>query len=133
MQKPLVNIFWFRRDLRLEDNAGLYHALKAGHPIVPIFIFDQQILEELEDRDDRRVAFIYMSLLDLKEKLEKSGATIDAAMESPTMFSRALMADYQIEQVFANHDYEPYARERDEKIKQLLRKRDRHFRVLKTR
>ena len=45
MQK--VNLFWFRRDLRIHDNAGLYHALKGEFPVVPIFIFDKIILDEL--------------------------------------------------------------------------------------
>jgi deoxyribodipyrimidine photo-lyase len=54
-----ISICWFRRDLRLKDNAALFHALQSGHPVVPIFIFDRSILDTLEDKDDRRVSFIY--------------------------------------------------------------------------
>lgn len=57
--KPVVDIFWFRRDLRLEDNAGLYHTLKGLHPVLPLFIFDRVILDDLENKMDRRVEFIY--------------------------------------------------------------------------
>ena len=54
-----VSIFWFRRDLRLEDNAGLWKALKSGHPVVPIFIFDRNILDKLQDKSDARVSFLH--------------------------------------------------------------------------
>ena len=69
--KPTINIFWFRRDLRLQDNAGLYHALKDGTPVVPIFIFDRNILEELDDKTDRRVEFIHLALQYLQLQLVK--------------------------------------------------------------
>ena len=61
-----VNVFWFRRDLRLHDNAGLYQALRQGKPVVPIFIFDRNILDELDEREDRRVEFIHSSLQELQ-------------------------------------------------------------------
>ena len=60
--KPVVNIMWFRRDLRLQDNAALYHALKSDNPVVPVFIFDKNILDDLEDKTDRRVQFIHDAL-----------------------------------------------------------------------
>ncbi|MGL6267626.1 MAG: deoxyribodipyrimidine photo-lyase, partial [Chitinophagaceae bacterium] len=63
-KKPQVNIFWFRRDLRLNDNTGLFHALKSGRPVMPVFIFDREILDQLEDREDRRVAFIHAALME---------------------------------------------------------------------
>ncbi|MDZ4679014.1 MAG: deoxyribodipyrimidine photo-lyase, partial [Saprospiraceae bacterium] len=71
-----VNIFWFRRDLRLHDNAGLYHALKAGHPVLPIFIFDTNILDELEDRKDARVEFLQKTLMELCGELKSLGSGI---------------------------------------------------------
>ena len=125
MEKPQVNIFWIRRDLRLEDNCGLYRALKAGRPVVPIFIFDQLILDDLDDRDYRRVAFIWTALLELQKKLEKSGSTLDSRYGKPVETFNDLIMDYDIDQVFANHDYEPYATERDEKVKDLLTKQQR--------
>ena len=72
-----VNIFWFRRDLRLENNAGLFHALKSNHPVVPIFIFDTNILDELEDKDDRRVEFIHAALEEMQEKLVKMESSLE--------------------------------------------------------
>ena len=116
-----VNIFWFRRDLRLHDNAGLYHALRSGKPVVPVFIFDRNILDELEDRSDRRVEFIHRSLLELQEELAVHGSTLDIRYGFPEKIWRELIKDYTIEQVFTNHDYEPYAKERDEGIAKLLR------------
>ena len=65
MQK--VNIFWFRRDLRIDDNAGLYHALKGNYPVVPLFIFDTNILDKLEEKKDRRVEFIRNALIEMQE------------------------------------------------------------------
>jgi deoxyribodipyrimidine photo-lyase len=72
-----VNIFWFRRDLRLDDNAGLYHALKSNKPVLPIFIFDTNILDELEDKADRRVEFIHAALEEMQEQLIKLGSSLD--------------------------------------------------------
>ena len=72
----MINIFWFRRDLRLQDNAGLYHALKSDQPVLPIFIFDKNILDDLADKKDARVEFIHDSLQDIKAKLEEMGSTL---------------------------------------------------------
>ena len=62
----MVSIFWFRRDLRLDDNAGLYHALKGSNPVLPVFIFDRHILDDLTDKKDARVAFIHQTLTALR-------------------------------------------------------------------
>ncbi len=114
--KQVVNIFWFRRDLRLNDNAGLYHALQEGKPVVPVFIFDRNILDELMDKTDRRVEFIRKSLEDIQEVLMRSGSTFDVRYGFPREVFKQLIRDYNIEKVFANHDYEPYARKRDQEI-----------------
>lgn len=120
--KPAVNIFWFRRDLRLHDNAGLYHALKDKNPVVPVFIFDRNILDELEDKNDRCVEFIYRALEDMQSKLEKAGSTMDIRYGFPeTVFSQ-LLRDYRVEKVFTNHDYEPYAIQRDQSVTNVLKK-----------
>ncbi|MGC4102014.1 cryptochrome/photolyase family protein [Ferruginibacter sp.] len=117
-----VNIFWFRRDLRLQDNAALYHALKSDHPVVPIFIFDTNILNKLEDKEDRRVEFIHAALEEIQTKLVKIGASLEVYHGTPLEVYQSLLCKYKIETVFANHDYEPYAKEREEKIAGLLKK-----------
>ncbi|MEI9810284.1 MAG: deoxyribodipyrimidine photo-lyase [Bacteroidota bacterium] len=125
--KPAVNIFWFRRDLRPEDNAGLYHALKEGKPVVPVFIFDRDILDELvadspgDNRNDRRVEFIHLALQDIQSRLVKLDSTLDVRYGFPKEIFRQLLKDYSIEKVFTNHDYEPYSRTRDKEIAELLK------------
>ncbi len=111
-----VNIMWFRRDLRLHDNAALYHALKSGNPVVPIFIFDKNILDRLEDKQDRRVEFIYNALQEMQEQLQKMGSSLEVYYGFPNEIFKQLTATYNIEKVFTNHDYEPYAKERDQQI-----------------
>jgi len=116
-----VNIFWFRRDLRLHDNAGLYHALKEAKPVVPVFIFDRNILDELEDRKDRRIEFIHAALHEIKQSLEKIESTLDVRYGFPNEIWKQLIKDYKIQNVYTNHDYEPYASERDTEVKDLLK------------
>jgi deoxyribodipyrimidine photo-lyase len=115
-----VNIFWFRRDLRLDDNAGLYHALKQGLPVVPIFIFDRNILDKLEEKTDRRVEFIRSALIDIQEQLGKQGSTLEVYDGFPEQVFSQLLKKYDVQQVFTNHDYEPYAQQRDEAVRNLL-------------
>ena len=118
--KPDVTIFWFRRDLRLRDNAGLYHALKDGSPVVPVFIFDRNILDELEDKNDRRVEFIHLALQDIQQQLLKIDSSLDIRYGNPLVIYKELLKEYNIKKVFTNHDYEPYAKQRDSEILQLL-------------
>jgi deoxyribodipyrimidine photo-lyase len=120
MQK--VNLFWFRRDLRLDDNTGLYHALQAGLPVVPVFIFDKDILDHLEDRNDKRVHFIYHALLGLQKILVKEGTALIVRYGTPENVLQQLMEEYAIQTVFTNHDYEPYAIDRDARVASLLQK-----------
>jgi len=130
MNGPL-NIFWFRRDLRLQDNAGLYHALREQHPVLPIFIFDRNILDQLEEKSDCRVQFIYNTLEDLQQQLAKLGSSIEVYYDFPEKVFEALVKKYKIEKVFANHDYEPYARERDERIQNFLKESGKSFHTFK--
>jgi deoxyribodipyrimidine photo-lyase len=116
-----VNIFWFRRDLRLNDNAGLYYALKTGVPVIPVFIFDKNILDKLEDKADRRVEFIHAALEEIQTELAAIGSSLEVYYGTPKEVYKELLAKYKIEKVFANHDYEPYALERDLKIAKLLK------------
>ena len=111
--KAIVNIFWFRRDLRLRDNAGLFHALKDNNPVLPLFIFDTNILDELDDKADRRVEFIHLALLDIQKELVKMGSTLDVRYGDPVDVCKSLFDEYDIEKVFINHDMEPYAKQRE--------------------
>lgn len=120
MQK--VVLFWFRRDLRLHDNKGLHAALTCGLPVVPLFIFDEDILSQLEDRDDRRVSFIYTALQSLQDRLMKAGSTLDVRYGKSDEIFASLLLRYSVQAVYTNHDYEPYARKRDENIAVLLAK-----------
>ena len=117
-----ISVFWFRRDLRLDDNAGLYHALKKGMPVLPIFIFDKNILDKLEDKNDGRVEFIHQAILTLNEKLIEFGSSIKVFYSTPEKVFKDLTKEYTIQSVFTNHDYEPYADERDGAVKDFLSK-----------
>ncbi len=119
-----VNIFWFRRDLRFDDNIGLNHALKGSNPVLPIFIFDREILDELNDQNDSRVSFIHQRLSDLNNRLEKEHKSgIKFYYDTPEEVFKNILSTYSIEKVFTNRDYEPYALERDEQIKRLLQEK----------
>jgi deoxyribodipyrimidine photo-lyase len=119
--KPLVVIHWFRRDLRIEDNTALWEAGKSGFPVLPIFIFDINILEKLEDRADARVTFIHQTLTSLNEELKKTGSGIQFFYDKPDIAWKALLHQYDIQGVFFNRDYEPYARDRDMQVYELLK------------
>lgn len=124
MKATPVSIFWFRRDLRLHDNAGLFYALKHEYPVQPIFIFDTEILDELEDKEDKRVLFIHETHENIQKELLKIGATLDVRKGKPVTVFKRLINDYNVKDVFFNHDYEPYARERDKQIYELLKEKN---------
>ena len=105
----------------MADNAGLYHALKSSQPVLPIFIFDKHILEQLQDDTDRRVLFIHAALTGLQQELQDIGASLTVLHDTPLQAFQQLVKKYTIEAVYTNHDYEPYAREREENIAQFLR------------
>ena len=129
--KDTVNIFWFRRDLRLDDNVGFYNALKSEHPVLPIFIFDKEILEKLP-KDDARLTFIYETLQKMRSKLEdKNNSSIAMFHGEPATIYKNLLKKYNIDTVFTNRDYEPYAKERDDKIEQLLNDNTIKFKTFK--
>ncbi len=115
-----LTIFWFRRDLRIEDNVGLAAALASGSPVHPIFIFDTDILTKLKDRDDARVAMLREFVKALDHDLRTHGAAIDVYFGKPIEIFQKLIAHHKIAAVYANHDYEPYAIKRDEQIELLL-------------
>lgn len=114
-----MNIFWFRRDLRLDDNEGLYHALMAGTPVLPVFIFDTGITGELE-KDDARISFIYSTLQDMHRKLNKKGSGMLILKGEPLTVLRSLTDNYPVKNIYVNRDYEPYGLDRDQKIKKMF-------------
>jgi deoxyribodipyrimidine photo-lyase len=116
-----VSIFWFRRDLRLEDNAGLWNALKSGFRVVPVFIFDSLILDKLEDKTDRRVSFIHGALEALQLKIVAAGSSLLVVHGTPESVLRYLASEYNVKALFANHDYEPYATDRDRRIAEIMK------------
>ncbi len=123
MIKDKLIIFWFRRDLRLNDNAGLYRALKSGHKVLPIFIFDTTILSKLEDKEDARVHFIHNEVARLHSELKDLGSSLLVLTGEPKQVFAQLFKDHpEITAVCTNADYEPYARKRDEQITQLCEK-----------
>lgn len=126
-----INIMWFRRDLRLEDNAALYHALKSGLPVLPIFIFDRTILDKLENKADRRVEFIHAALEEMQDALVKTGASMLVEHGTPAAVFASLVQRYEIDSVFTNHDDEPDALERDTAVAALLAKQQIAFNTFK--
>ncbi len=118
--KDFVTIFWFRRDLRLHDNAGLYHALSSGKPVIPLFIFDTNILGKLENKADIRVQFIHDTLLSLNKQLNELNSSLFVKFGKPVDIFTSLIAEFNIEKVIINEDYEPYGLQRDNSVKLLL-------------
>ncbi len=116
-----INIFWFRRDLRLEDNTALHYALQDGFPLLPIFIFDNEILNKLEDKTDARVQFIHETLIKIQDKLTTIGSSLRVLNTTPVKAFEQLLSEYDVEKVFCNTDYEPYAIQRDETIAAFLK------------
>ena len=129
-QSP-VSVFWFRRDLRLDDNAGLYHALKSNSAVLPVFIFDKVILDQLEDKDDARVTFIYQTVKALDKELQRYGSSLLILYDKPEHAWLRLVKEYNITAVYTNHDYEPYAKLRDDAIAENLRKDNISFNTYK--
>lgn len=116
-----VTVCWFRRDLRLEDNHALWQALRAGRPVLPLFIFDHEILDALGEKEDRRVGFIFSAIQAMNLRLqEQHHSGILCLQGKPVEVFDRLLIDYNIEAVCCNEDYEPYAVTRDRQVEQLL-------------
>lgn len=113
-------VFWFRRDLRLEDNHGLYSALTRHHHVLPLFIFDIHILQDLNDPQDKRVQFLYQELQALNHQLKRYSSAIHVFYGDPTDIFSRLQSTYDFKKVYANEDYEPYAIARDKKVERVL-------------
>ncbi|WP_317898994.1 cryptochrome/photolyase family protein [Aurantibacillus circumpalustris] len=124
-------LFWFRRDLRLNDNAGLYHALRENKSVLPIFIFDTTILNQLENKYDRRVDFIHQAISKIHKELLSLGSSLLVHFGTTENTFKSLLKTHGIKNVYANHDYEPQAIERDLLIKNLLEKNGIEFKTFK--
>jgi len=129
--KKEIAVFWFRRDLRLHDNAGFFHALNSGLPVLPVFIFDREILDKLEDKNDARVTFIHSVIETLKNQLANFQSDIFVYHGKPSEAFSHIAETYHIRAVYANHDYEPYALSRDESIAEQLIKLGATFNTFK--
>lgn len=123
-------LFWFRRDLRLDDNVGLLNALKDNENVLPIFIFDPIILKSLEP-SDRRVNFIHQELAAIKSQLNGLGSDLNIYHGEPLDIFREVTKNHPIDRVYTNHDYEPYARERDARVRELLEDQGIEFHTFK--
>lgn len=126
-----ITVFWFRRDLRLTDNHGLFKALETSKRVLPVFIFDTEILSKLENKEDKRVDFIFQALEKLNEFLRKSKKSIKILHGKPLDIFKELSANEAVESVFCNEDYEPSAIKRDEEIRVFLEKKNIHFLTFK--
>ncbi len=112
------SLFWFRRDLRLLDNYGLTQALKSGKPVIGCFVFDPQILDQLEDRDDARVTFLHQQLHALQEEIQQKGGRLLVRYGKPEVEIPKIIQENRITALFTNHDDDPYGCQRDKQIQQ---------------
>lgn len=114
-----TSIFWFRRDLRIADNHAFYNALTSTEKILPLFIFDAHILEKLP-RNDARITFIHEQITSLKKVFQENGSDFLVLHGTPETLFPKVLQEYNIKNIYTNTDYEPYAQERDEKIKNII-------------
>lgn len=131
MAKEPIHVFWFRRDLRLDDNKGLYAALDSDVPVLLIFIFDTHILDDLEEKDDARVTFIHSELNKINESLIEKGSGLKVYYGKPEEVWEGILNTYDVKSVYTNNDYEPYALKRDKQIKKLCESYGAKFQLFK--
>ena len=117
-----ISVFWFRRDLRLEDNTALVRAVISGYPVLPVFIFDTEIIDELP-ADDARISFIYKQLQKIHEQLGTRNSSLHIFKGETLIVWKELLTRYEIQGVYANKDYEPYALKRDRELGEVLESR----------
>ncbi|RSK29554.1 cryptochrome/photolyase family protein [Hymenobacter metallilatus] len=126
-----ITLFWHRRDLRLHDNAGLAAALQSGYPVVPLFIYDREILDLLPSRRDARVTFIYDQVERLGQETAQAGGNFLAFYGRPLGVFEQLLTQYEVAAIYTNEDYEPYAAERDTAVAALAQRHSATFQALK--
>jgi deoxyribodipyrimidine photo-lyase len=131
MNKPTLSIFWHRRDLRLHDNAGLHAALRGPHPVLPLFIFDRDILDKLPEQRDARVEFIHQALAELQQAYRERGSDLLVLYGRPTEIWAQLLQQYDLRTVYTNRDYEPYAQQRDAAVREMLSAQNIDFQTFK--
>jgi deoxyribodipyrimidine photo-lyase len=129
--KNKINVFWFRRDLRLEDNLGLENVLKRDLKVLPIFIFDTDVLNKLENKADRRVDYFHQALNGIHEKLKEHKSGLTVFHGNPLSVFEKLIKDFDVEAVFCNKDYEPQAIKRDKEVENFLKKNQIDFKNYK--
>ncbi len=122
-----IAVFWYRRDLRRYDNHAFYQALNSGLPVLPVFIFDTEILKELSAKDDARLSFIYSEVQKLKADFEEKGSSLKIFHGKPLEAFSQLVKDFEVKKVFCNKDYEPYGIHRDNEIASFLDKNNIEF------
>lgn len=122
-----INIFWFRRDLRLEDNAGLKKALESGLKVLLVFIFDAEILNKLEDKQDKRVDYFHQALHKIHDELKSYKSGLKIFHNKPLDAFKKLTEEYSVEKVFCNEDYEPDTIHRDQLIADFLKGKNIEF------
>ena len=130
MENSKVTLFWFRRDLRIEDNTAFFNALNSKNNVLPLFIFDTEIIDELE-KDDSRITFIYSLLNGINESLKKFDSSLLIKRGNPIEIFAKLIKQYDVKSIYTNRDYEPYAKIRDEKIEELLESNHIEFKTFK--
>jgi len=123
-------VFWFRRDLRIEDNTGLHEAIATGEKVLPVFIFDKNILDELP-KDDHRVTFIMQLLEEVNSEFKEHSRQLAVFYDEPENVLKKLIANHEITAVYTNRDYEPYARQRDKAIGEVLNNKGIDFKTFK--
>lgn len=129
--KEEISVCWFRRDLRLDDNAALYEALRGPYPVLPLFIFDTKILKKLSNREDPRVTFIHHTLQEIHSELATQGSTIAVEYGTPEEVWIQILKNYNVKAVYTNHDYEPNAIERDDALAEYLASEQIEFKTFK--
>lgn len=122
-----ISLCWFRRDLRTEDQTALFYSLQQEEQVLPLFIFDRHILDALEDKTDARVSFIHSQIADLKAFFEQQGSSMLVRYGHPEQIFQELLTEYEIQAVYTNRDYEPYAQSRDSLVEALLREKNSPF------
>ena len=118
-----TTIHWFRRDLRIKDNTALFHALSQNNNVQCIFIFDENIINELP-KNDHRISFIYDTLVNINYELNKYGTSIKIFKGDPIDVFKKIILDNEINSIYFNKDYEPYTINRDNSIEKLLSKQN---------
>jgi deoxyribodipyrimidine photo-lyase len=123
-------LFWFRRDLRLDDNTALNELLEnikfdpknSPQVVLPIFIFDTQILNQLKNPLDRRVQFILKTIQELKVQLQAQGTDLRVYHGNPVELIPQITQEFKIQSIYCNEDYDPYSRQRDSVVSDYCKK-----------